>query len=156
MADAPNPGERRLSHPPSDRYRVNEPPASPVPDPGASRARGVAVATIAGLVGAGAITGLGGIVTVTAGLLVVAAGTGWAVATGLRLGAGGQLSRRGRSRLAPTVALVAIALGQAGLWLLARAQGGVLAPFDFLWEVYGVLVPLEFAIAAAVAWIAAR
>lgn len=156
MTGPPTPGERRLSHPPSDRYRATEAPAGPVPDPGASRARGVAFAAVAGLIGAAAITVLGGILTVTAGLLVVAAATGWVVATGLRLGAGDRLSRGGRGRLAPTMALAAIALGQAGLWLYARSEGGVLAPLDFLWEVYGVLVVLELLVAALTAWIAAR
>jgi hypothetical protein len=118
--------------------------------------RGVAFAAVAGLIGAAAITVLGGILTVTAGLLVVAAATGWATAIGLRLGAGGHLNRGGRARLAPAMALGAIALGQAGLWLYARSEGGVLAPLDFLWEVYGALVVLEFLIAALTAWITAR
>ena len=148
MADEPAPGERRLTHPPSDRYRITEAPATRDPDPGASRVRGVAFAAVAGLVGAAAITVLGGILTVTGGLLVVAAATGWAVAIGLRLGAGGQLGQGGRIRLALTLALAALALGQAGLWLYARSEGGVLGPLDHLLEVYGALVPLEFVVAA--------
>lgn len=156
MTDAPTPGERRLAHPPSDRYRIVEADVSPDPDPAASRGRGVAFASVAGLAGAAVITILGGLLAVSAGLLVVAAAAGWAVAIGLRVGAGGQLTRGDRVRLALTLALVTIALGQAGLWLYARSEGGVLAPLDYLWEVFGVLVPLEFVAAAVVAWITAR
>jgi hypothetical protein len=156
VTDAPTPGERRLAHPPSDRYRLAEAQAAPIPDPAASRTRGIALGAVAGLSGAAAITVLGGILAVSAGLVVVAAATAWAVALGLRVGAGGRLTRGGRVRLALTQTLAAIALGQAGLWLYGRWEGGVLAPIDYLWEVFGLLVPLEFGAAAAVAWITAR
>jgi hypothetical protein len=156
VTDEPTPGERRLSRPPSDRYRLAEAHPSPGQDPAASRVRGIAFAAVAGLVGAGAITVLGGVLAVSAGLLVAAAATSWAVATGLRIGAGGRVTRGDRVRLVLTLVLAAIALGQAGLWLYARWEGGVLSPLDYLWEVFGFLVPLEFAVAALVAWIAAR
>lgn len=152
----PIPGERRLARPPSDRYRVAEAAVAPTLDPAASRARGVAFGATAGLAGAAAITILGGVMAVSAGLLVVAAATGWAVAIGLRGGAGSHLSRRGRVRLALTLTLAAIALGQAGLWIYARSEGGVLAPLDYLWEVFGALVPLQVGAAALVAWITGR
>jgi hypothetical protein len=151
-----SPGERRLARPPSDRYRVAEAELSPTPDPAASRARGVAFAAVAGLAGAAAITILGGVLAVSAGLLVVAATTGWAVAIGVRVGAGGQLTRGGRVRLALTLTLAAIALGQAGLWVYARSEGGVLAPLDYLSEVFGALVPAQIVTASVVAWITAR
>jgi hypothetical protein len=109
-----------------------------------------------GIAGAAAITILGGVLTVTAGLLVVAATTGWAVGMGLRVGRGARRAGGGVVRTAVTVALVAIALGQIGLWAYARSEGGVLAPLDFLWQVYGGLVPVEFVAAAIGAWIAAR
>jgi hypothetical protein len=50
------------------------------------------------------------------------------------------------------LALTGVALGQLGLWLLARQEGGVLSPLDYLAEVFGILVPLELAIAGLVAW----
>jgi hypothetical protein len=59
-------------------------------------------------------------------------------------------------RIALALALAAIALGQAGLWVFARSEGGVLAPLDYLWEVFGALVPLQIVAAAVVAWITAR
>jgi len=147
MADPRNlPGERRLAHPPSDRYRVADADLAPEPNPAASPGRALALGAIAGIAGAAAIATLGGVLTVTAGLIVVAAATGGTVG----------MSLSGRVRTALTLALVAIALGQIGLWAYARSQGGVLAPLDFLWQVYGGLVPLEFVSAAIAAWIAAR
>ena len=86
------PGERRLAHPPSDRYRAAEDAAAAAadaPDPAASLPRGLAIAVaIAAIVGAVAIVVLGGVLTVTSGLVVVAGATGWGVAAGLRFGAG--------------------------------------------------------------------
>jgi hypothetical protein len=143
-----SPGERRLAHPPSDRYRSAEAAPAPGADAGvaASPVRRVALGVVAGLAGAVAITWLGGVLTVTAGLVVVAAATGW--------GVGASIGRRRGLALALTV--IAIGLGQAGLWAAARSEGGVLGPLDLLSEVYGWLVPLEFAAGAISSWIAAR
>jgi hypothetical protein len=155
---AASPGERRLAHPPSDRYRdiEIEAEAAGLPDPAASVPRGLAVSLVIGIVGAAAIVFLGGVLAVTFGLLVIAGTTGLAVSQGLRVGAREHLSARRRTGLAVGFALGAVALGQLGLWLYARTEGGVLAPLDYLWEVYGILVPLEFAAAAAAAWLSAR
>ncbi len=159
-ADAPQPvtpGERRLARPPSDRYRAAEAAAAvEAPDPAASIPRGVAVATVVGIVGAVVIVVLGGVLAVSAGLVVVAAAIGWAVAMALRVGARERLTRSGRVRLAVGLALAAIALGQLGLWLYARTLGGVLPPLDYLGQVFGFLVPAEFTAAAIVAWVSAR
>jgi hypothetical protein len=111
---------------------------------------------VAAIADALAITVIGGVMLVSAGLVVVAAGGGWAVAIGLRLGAGASISGRSRIGLAATIALVAIALGQVGLWLFARSEGGVLPIADFLAQTYGPLVPLQAAVAAVVAGWTAR
>jgi hypothetical protein len=143
-----SPGERRLAHPPSDRYKTAEPDRAPEgPPPGvASLVRGLPLATVAGLIGAAVITWLGGVLTVTAGLVVVAAASGWAIGASLR-----------RHRvLAVSLTVLALGLGQAGLWAYGRSEGGVLAPLDYLSQVYGGLVPLEFAAGSITAWIAAR
>ena len=164
-ADVPHtvtPGERRLARPPSDRYRAAETTAAEAaaavtaPDPGASVPRGVAVATVVGIVGAAVITVLGGVFAVSAGLIVAAAAIGWALAMALRVGAGEWLSRSARVRVAVALAVAAIALGQLGLWLYARTEGGVLPPLDYLGQVFGFLVPAEFTAAAIVAWARAR
>ena len=139
------PGERRLAHPPSDRYaRATSPLATGAAT--ASPERRLALAVIAALAGAVAITLLGGVLTVTAGLIVVAAATGWAIGA----------AYPGRVRTAIALAVGAVAVGQLGLWAYARSEGGVLGPLDLLWQVYGGLVPLEFLVAAALAWIATR
>lgn len=152
---APVPGERRLAHPPSDRYRVAE-PAPPPDDPAASVARGVGLAVAAALVGAGALTVLGGVLAVSAGLIVVAGAAAWVVAIALRAGAGVRLERSRRVPLAIGLALASVALGQLGLWLYGRSEGGVLEPLDYLAQVYGPVVVLEFLAAWIVAWISAR
>jgi hypothetical protein len=154
-APPPIPGERRLTHPPSDRYRAAEPP-SPVPDAPASPVRGIALAAVAAVVGAAAITALGGLFAVSSGLLVVAGASGWAVAVALRYGAGPRLNAGRPVLLAIGLALVAVVLGQLGLWLYARVEGGVLGPLDYLAEAFGVLVPLELVAAGLAAWVAAR
>ena len=157
----PTPGERRLAHPPSDRYRAAEPSpdetaAGEVGASGASVARGVVLAIVAGIVGAVAIIVLGGVLAVSAGLVVVAAATGWAVGAALKFGAGDLIVTRRRVALAAVVSLAAIVLAQLGLWQYALREGGVMPFVDYLGEVFGPLVPLEAVVAVVVAWLAAR
>jgi hypothetical protein len=156
----PSPGERRLARPPSDRYRAAEAEAAaaaePTADPNASIARGVAVATAIAIAGAVAIVVVGGVLALTEVLLVVAGFTGGGVGIALRWGAGGHLTGRRRVALAVALALGAVALGQLGLWRYGLSEGGVLEPLDYLGQVYGPLVLVEFAAAGVVAWLAAR
>jgi hypothetical protein len=98
--------------------------------------------------GAVVITVAGGLLAITAGLLVIAGALGWAIATVLARGV--QASRR--RWLAPALAVLGVALGQVGLWLVARQEGGTLGPIDYLAETFGVLVPLQLAVAAVAAW----
>lgn len=102
------------------------------------------------------MTVLGGVLAVSAGLLVVAVASGWAVAVGLRTGAGQRLAADRRLRLAVLLALLSVVLGQLGLWLYARTEGGVLGPLDYLAETFGLLVPLEILAASFAAWASAR
>ncbi len=155
---SPIPGERRLAHPPSDRYRADEAAAAaalPPPRP-VSPSRGLAYVVVVGLVGAVAITVLGGILTLTGGLLVAAALIGWGTAWALRLGAGTTIPAGRRGIVAAVAALVAVFAGQVGLWLYAGSEGGVLSFVDYLAQVFGPLVPVQAAIAMAVAWVVAR
>jgi hypothetical protein len=154
----PTPGERRLAHPPSDRYRPVE-PAPEETDPGesgASVARGVVLAIVAGIVGAVVIVLLGGVLAISAGLVVVAAAIGWLVGAALRYGARDTIVARRRVILAVVIALTAVVLAQIGLWQYALREGGVLPLLDYLGEVFGPLVPLEAVAAVVVAWLAAR
>jgi hypothetical protein len=149
----PIPGERRLAHPPSDRYRTPEPetPTRPV-----SPGRGLAYAAIVGIVGAVMIVVLGGVLTLTGGLFVVAAVIGYATAWALRVGGGSTIGDRRRAYLALGLALASVALGQLGLWLYALTEGGVLSLLDYLAEAFGPLVPIQAVIAGLVAWVTAR
>jgi hypothetical protein len=149
------PGERRLAHPPSDRYRQPEAETDAV-DPAATPARGLALGTVAALAGAGIITILGGVLTITSGLVVAAGAIGWTVAVAVRFGAGASLGRSARMRLPIGLALGAVVAGQVGLWVYARSEGGVLGPLDYLGEVFGPLVALELLVAWVVAWTTAR
>jgi hypothetical protein len=149
------PGERRLAHPPSDRYRVTEPETATA-EPIGSVVRGVAFAVTLAVAGALVITLLGGVLAISAGLIVAAAATGWAVGLGLRAGARATVSGTGRIRLALALAIASIVVGQLGLWLYARAEGGVLGPLDYLGETFGLLVPFELLAASIAAWISAR
>lgn len=159
MTEAPNtpptPGDRRLAHPPSDRYRAAE-DVLPAVDASASVARGIAFALGAALAGAVATIVLGGVLAVSAGLLVVAGAAGWGVAVGLRAGAGPQLTPARRLQLAFVLVAAAVALGQIGLWLYARSEGGVLGPLDYLAETFGLLGPLQLVVAWVAAWATAR
>ena len=157
----PTPGERRLTRPPSERYREEEARAAAATseattDTSASLARGVALAVVVAAVGAAGIVVLGGILTVTAGLIVVAAAVGWGVGAALRWGAGSEIGVRPRVATALVLALASVALGQLGLWQYANTEGGMLAPLDYLWDVFGPLVPLEFIVAGVAAWWIAR
>ncbi len=111
---------------------------------------------LVGVVGAIAITVLGGIVTLTGGLLVTAGVIGWGTGWALKLGAGGSMTAGRRAAVAALVAVLAVVAGQVGLWLYAGTEGGVLSLTDYLGETFGPLVLLQAGIAPVVAWLTAR
>ena len=71
----------------------------------------------------------GGYLTVTAGLVILAAFLGWLT--------GRLVSPPARAAI---VALAAIAVGFLAIWLFGRLEGGVLGPIDYLLEVEGPVV----------------
>ena len=159
-------GEQRLARPPSARYgspSAGEPQApagaalSTEASGGrasavrASAVRGIAFGTIAALLGAALIVLLGGALAISAGLLVAAAALGYAVGIATVAGAGDTLACPARPSVAAVLAAIGALLGQAGLWLFARSEGGVLPLIDYLGQTFGLLVPLEVLLAAAVA-----
>ena len=160
------PGERRLARPPSERYGATPasgrppdpglPPVEPSAAAGAAPARGIAFGAIAALVGAALVVVFGGALAVSAGLLVVATAVGYTVGLATVIGAADTLSAGVRPWIAGILAGLGIVLGQVGLWLFARAEGGVLAPIDYLGQTFGPLVPVEVLLAAVVAWWRAR
>jgi hypothetical protein len=154
ITPVPGPGERRpgrLERPPSERYRSPEQTGA-ASDERPSTARGLVAAVMAAIAGGIVIAIGGGLLTITAGLVVIAAVVGWIVALALDFGAGTRADRGRRRWTAALIGLAAVALGQLGLWLIARGEGGTLGLVDYLAEVFGILVPAELLIAAVVAW----
>lgn len=118
-----------------------------------SPARGITLAVVVAIGVALAITILGGILLVSAGLIVVAAAGGWAITIALRLGSAGTIPGSTRRWLAVGIAVAAVVLGQIGLWLFARTEGGVLPIFDYLAQTFGPVVPVQLVVAPlAAAW----
>jgi hypothetical protein len=167
MESPPEPGERRpatteprrteqrrLERPPAERYAARETPdelparKSPI--------RGILLASVVGTVGSAASIALFALASISAGLLVVAALTGLFVAEALRAGGGATIPARLRRTLAVATAVESVAVAQLGMWLYARAEGGALGLIDYLAQTFGPLVPLQFAIAALVAWWSTR
>jgi hypothetical protein len=138
MSIEPGEPRRRLERPPGERYE--RPPAE-------SDGERIAWPPVAVGIGAAiAYTLLGGVLGVTAGLVVVAAFVGWLL--------GRLVSPPTRAVVA---ALVTIAAGLLGIWLFGRIEGGVLDPIGYLDDVQGwPLVVLQFAVAAAVAAASSR
>lgn len=155
-AGPPTPGERRLSRPPSDRYRTEEPGPGPTEDSRGSFGRAMAFGALAAIAVAVAIAVFGGVVLVTAGLIALAALGGWAIGIAVRAGSAGTVARQRRAVTGAVLAGLAVLGGQLGLWLFARYEGGVLGPVEYLAEAFGLLVPLQLAFAVVAGWLASR
>lgn len=123
---------------------------------GGSLGRAAAFGAVAGLAGAIATVVLGGALGISSGLLIVAGATGWAVAAAVASGGGGAARPAARIGLAVGITLGAVVVGQLGLWLYARTEGGVLTLPDYLAQTFGLLVPAQAAVAVAIAWLTAR
>ncbi|MEO7664603.1 MAG: hypothetical protein ABIV26_05700 [Candidatus Limnocylindrales bacterium] len=63
------------------------------------------------------------------------------------------VARRTVVRVAISLALAMVVLGAAGIWVVARIEGGVLAPIDYLWQTTGFLLPAQALLASlGAAW----
>lgn len=148
MADR-DPGEvprrRLLEHAPSERYATSRPAAV-----GGSETRGVPRALVFGLgaaaIGAAVHVVFAVLLLATGGLLVVAATLGFVVGASIRYGAGSRVGTGARRGLGVAIAVAAVAAALAVNWGLS---GAYLVPLDYLDQVYGALVPLQVAAAAA-------
>jgi hypothetical protein len=159
MTDAqrpPDPGERRLDRPPSDRYARPEPEIGTSPAPVGSHWRALSVSAGVGAVGALATILLGGVLGLSAGLLVVAGATGWGIGAAWVAAGRDAVQASRRLWLTAAVAIGSFVAGQLGLWLNARAEGGVLTLPDYLGQTFGLLVPLQAVLVIGVAWWTAR
>ena len=116
--------------------------------------RAVVVATITGLAGAALMVLLAGELAVSFGLLIIAALMGRFIGLALRTARGALTPARART-IGLALATTVVGLAQVGIWLFARSEGGVLEFTDYLGQTFGLLVPLEFAIAAVIAVLSA-
>jgi hypothetical protein len=141
---APSDAPRRrttLDRPPGDRYLPAR-SARDASDDALGRVRGP-LAVVAG--GTLAFIVLGGVLAITAGLVVLAGLVGWL--TGLVV----------RPPLrAAAVGFGTVVAGLLGIWLFGRWEGGVLNPIEYLAEVQGFIVPLELLAGAGMAAAASR
>ena len=144
--DGREPGERRrrLERAPGERY-ADAPEASP-DSGGRSAASSAGQAFVVAVVSAALIALLGGPLSLTVGLLAVAAVGGWLIGSLLR------------PAVATAVALAvgAVIVGLVGVWLFSRLEGGVLDPIAYLGAVHGPLVIVELALAGVAAAAATR
>lgn len=147
------PGERRLDRPPSERYQT-PPEAEPVVAGSSGRAVSAGIAAGTGWILATVL--LGGVLALSAGLLVVAGAAGRLIGLAIGWGAGPALAPRQRVSLVIAVVALAFVVGQLGLWAYAQAEGGVLAPLDYLGQTFGIVAPLQLVLAAVVGWWTAR
>ncbi len=99
-----------------------------------------------------AVSGLAGVVI---GLLIASATVPGTVAAGAMAPAA--LTRAAATRLAMAMAGAMIVLAGIGVWLLARAEGGVLDPISYIWTTFGFGIPAQAVVAVvAAAWGAAN
>jgi hypothetical protein len=154
----PEPGDRRpagarprLERAPGERYGTAGSSAPADVAPG-STGRAIAFGGLAALGGALLIVVLGGVLAMTAGLIVAAGLVGWLIGAVVTATAAPASTRARRRAIASGLALASLVLAQLGLWLFARAQGGTLELVDYLVQTRGLLVPIEVAVAAATAW----
>jgi hypothetical protein len=164
-----SPPRRLLEHAPSERYAASGAARAGGGQPGGGHARdrggvsrdrvgldrggenrGLRRAFLLGLVaaalGAAVHVAFAVLLLATGGLLVVAATLGFVVGALVRYGAGSRVRAGAARGLGVVLALAAIVAALAINWSLS---GEYLGPLDFLAQVYGALVPLQVAAAAA-------
>jgi len=149
------PPRRLLEHAPSERYAAG----GAASGGGTARAGGAAsggescglrraflLGLVAAALGAAVHVAFAVLLLATGGLLVVAATLGFAVGALVRYGAASRVRAGAVRGLGVALALAAIIAALAINWSLS---GEYLGPLDFLAQVYGALVPLQVAAAAA-------
>ena len=139
--DGPSTTRTILERPPGDRYGPR--PASETRTRGPFGALRPVLAVV--VVGALGFVVLGGVLAVTAGLIVAAGLIGWLIGLLVRPPAWAAL-----------IAVGVVLIGLLGIWLFGRWEGGVLDPIEYFAEVQGFLVPLELLAAGGLAAAASR
>lgn len=115
--------------------------------------QGTAVrAVVAALLGALVVFVGAGLLSLTAGLLVVAAAVGWGAGVAVRAAA----PPARRRTLAVGIAMAALVGGFGATWALSRTSGGTLDPVGLAAETLGLVAPLALVIGAIAARIGSR
>jgi hypothetical protein len=155
---ATEPGEsRRLAEPPSARYAPRTTAAVETPDTTPALREPLLRATTVAGGGAALLTLVGAVLASTAGLLFVAGVAGAAIGlilAGAAAPAGDAVPvpRRRIGTIAVGLALAAVVVAAAATWVIARGEGGVLGPIEYLLTTFGPFVPAEAVIASLAAW----
>lgn len=151
QAPGDRPPKRLLERPPSERLAATRADSGSGESAGAGAAAGSPVRALAY---GSAVAAAGVAVHVlaatlllwTAALLVVAATIGIVVGLAVAVGGGRGLRARDRRLLGPALAVAAVVVAIGINWALS---GMYLGPLDYVAQVYGLLVPLQLAFAAA-------
>lgn len=149
-------GAPLLDRPPSHRYLNPSERAAGVAADNRPRMprRPLVAALLVAIVGAAGLTVILGVFLATAGTFVVS-GLGGA-AIGLLIAAA-PLNRHDAERMAISIATGMIVLAGLGVWIVARAEGGVMDPLSYLWTTFGLGLPAQALVAIlAAAWGAAN
>jgi hypothetical protein len=154
-AGGDRPPKRLLERPPSERLAATGANVGGANADGANAAEAAAAAgsPVRALAYGSAAAAAGAAVHVlaatlllwTAALLVVAATIGVVVGLAVAVGGGRSLRVRDRRLLGPGLAVAAIVVATGVNWALS---GMYLGPFEYVAQVYGLLVPLQLAFAA--------
>lgn len=109
------------------------------------------------MAGAIALVVVGGVFASTFGLLLISGVSGAAIGLVLARAAVPDDAARPTARravlwIALALALGAVIVGDVGLWLFARQEGGTLEPLDYLWTTFGPFVPGDAVAATLAAW----
>jgi hypothetical protein len=110
-----------------------------------SAARATALGILAAAIGAAVHLAVATLLLWTGALLVVAVTVGIMVGLAVAFGAGTTMTPTARRALAVALALAGLAVAVGANWALS---GMYLGPLDYLAQVYGLLVPLQAALAA--------
>jgi len=123
----------------------------------------IVAATAVAALGAGILALILAVLTSTSGTFAISGAGGLAIGLLIsstavarsprRAGGVAPLTRRSAARLSIGLAIGMVVLAAAVMWLVARAEGGVLDPVSYLWTIFGFGLPAQALVAAlAAAW----
>lgn len=146
QAPGDRPPKRLLERPPSERLAASRAAEAEAPAITGSTVRALAIGLAAAAVGAAIHVAAATLLLWTGALLVVAVTVGIVVGLAVAVGGGAAVRASTRRTLAVVLAVAAVVVAVGINWALS---GMFLGPFDYVVQVYGLLVPAQLALAAA-------